>query len=276
MARYNTVTSTQSTTGGTTFTSPAQGLLTTFTGTAPYTVNLATPVLYTGLAQSFFNNTSGTITLATPSGNIRGPGFTTGTSQTVPQYATYTLTSDGVDYVITNNEGGPHVATTGTFSGNTSVTGSATFTVGTGATNLGGSLTVTGVTTLNGSSVTASSAFTPTNTYDLMTKTYTELKYGKPWTTVSGATTAAAGDRMFVNTSAGGFTINLPGSPSTGDVIQFVDLAGTFASSNLTVGNNGNRIMRILDVMTVSTNGAAFSLVYSGNASYGWLMAQGI
>lgn len=276
MARYNTVTSTQSTTGGTTFSTPAQGLLTTFTGTAPYTVNLASPVLYTGLAQSFFNNTSGTVTIATPSGNIRGPGFTTASSQTIPQYGTYTLTSDGTDYVITNNEGGPHVATTGSFSGNTAVTGSATFTVGTGATQLGGSLTVTGTTTLNGSSVTASSAFTPSSTYDLMTKTYTELKYGKPWTTVSSSTTAAAGDRMFVNTSAGGFTINLPASPTSGDAIQFIDLAGTFASSNLTVGNNGNRIMRNLDVMTVSTSGAAFTLVWSGNASYGWLITAGI
>ncbi len=276
MARYNTVTSTQSTTGGTTFVTPAQGLLTTFTGTAPYTVTLASPVLYTGLAQSFFNSTGGTVTIASPSGNIKGPGFTAGTTQTIPNGATYTLTSDGTDYVITNNEGGPQVATTFSASGNTSVTGSATFTVGTGATNLGGSLTVSGTTTLNGSSVTASSAFTPSGTYDLMTKTFTELKYGKPWTTVASTTTAAAGDRMFVNTSGGGFTINLPGSPTTGDMVQFIDLAGTFASQNLTVGNNGNRIMRILDVMTVSTTGAAFTLVWSGNASYGWLMATGI
>ena len=68
MARYNTVTSAAASSGGTTLASPAQGLLTTLTGSAPYTVNLASPVLYTGTVQSFFNNTTGTITFATPSG----------------------------------------------------------------------------------------------------------------------------------------------------------------------------------------------------------------
>lgn len=271
MARYNTVNSASSTTGATSFSTPAQGLLTTFTGTAPYTVTLASPVLYTGLAQSFYNNTSGTITLSTPSGSILGPGFTSAATQAVPQYATYTLTSDGTNYVITNNEGGPSVGTTASYSDTITAAKSS----GTGL-SVTANATIGGTFTVNGSSVTASSAFTPTNTYDLMTKTYTELKYGKPWTTVSGAVTAAAGDRMFVNTSGGGFTINLPGSPTTGDMVQFIDLAGTFSSQNLTVGNNGNRIMRILDVMTVSTSGAAFTLVWSGNASYGWLMAAGI
>jgi hypothetical protein len=271
MARYNTVTSTSSTTGGTTFSTPAQGLLTTFSGTAPYTVNLASPGLYTGLAQSFYNNTTGTITIATPSGNIIGPGFTSSTSQTIPQYATYTLTSDGTNYVITNNEGGPQLGSTGNFT-DTLTAGKAT---GTGLSVTANS-TFGGTATFNGSAVTASSAFTPSNTYDLMTKTFTELKYGKPWTTISSGTTAAAGDRIFANTSGGGFTITLPGSPTTGDVIHIIDLAGTFSSQNLTIGNNGNRIMRQLDTMTVSTNGAAFALVWSGNASYGWLIAHGI
>lgn len=271
MARYNTVISASSTTGATSFSTPAQGLLTTFTGTAPYTVTLASPVLFVGIPQSFYNSTSGNITITTPLGNIFGPGFTTQSSQVVPAGATYTLTSDGGHYVITNNEGGPGIGTTANFSD----TITASKASGTGL-SVTANATVGGTLTVSGSSVTASSAFTPTNTYDLMTKTYTELKYGKPWTTVTGAVTAAAGDRMFVNTSGGGFTINLPGSPTTGDMVQFIDLAGTFSSQNLTVGNNGNRIMRILDVMTVSTAGAAFTLVWSGNASYGWLMAAGI
>ena len=44
---------------------------------------------------------------------------------------------------------------------------------------------------------------------------------------------------------------------------------------NLTIANNGNKIQRILDNMTVSTNGAAFTLVWSG-ATNGWLVATGI
>jgi hypothetical protein len=99
-------------------------LLTTLSGSAPYTVTLASPVLYVGLSQSFFNSTSGTITLASPSGSIKGPGFTTASTQTIPSGATYTLTSDGTDYVITNNEGGPQVMTTLTTSGTLTANGS--------------------------------------------------------------------------------------------------------------------------------------------------------
>lgn len=271
MARYNTVTTTNLTTGGTTFATPAQGLLTTFTGTAPYTVNLASPGLYTGLAQSFYNATSGVVTIATPSGNIIGPGFTAGSSQPIPANASYTLTSDGINYVITNNEGGPQLGSTGNFT-DTLTANKAT---GTGLSVTANS-TFGGTVTMNGSAITASASFTPTNTYDLMTKTFVELKYGKPWSTITSATNATAGDRYFCNTNGGGFTVTLPASPDTGDMIHLIDVAGTFSSNNLTVGNNGNRIMRQLDTMTVSTNGAAFTLIWSGNASFGWVIAQGI
>jgi hypothetical protein len=111
MPRYNTSIPASTTTGSTTFGAPTQGVLTTLSGSPPYTVTLASPVLYVGFAQSFYNSTAGNITLSTPSGSIKGPGFTTGATQVIPAGATYTLTSDGVNYVITNNEGGPQVAT---------------------------------------------------------------------------------------------------------------------------------------------------------------------
>jgi cytoskeletal protein CcmA (bactofilin family) len=124
MARYNTITPVASTTGAATIPTPSAGLLTTFTGSAPYTVTLPTPVLYTGITQSFFNNTGGVVTIASPSGNIIGPGFTAATSQAVPNQATYTVVSDGTNYVIINNEGGPQLASTGTFSGTLTANGS--------------------------------------------------------------------------------------------------------------------------------------------------------
>jgi hypothetical protein len=117
MARYNTVSATTTTTTTSTFATPSQGLLTTLTGTAPYTVTLASPVSFIGIPQTFFNNTGGTVTLASPSGNVKGPGFTAASSQTIPNQATYTLTSDGTDYVIVNNEGGPQVMQAVTASG---------------------------------------------------------------------------------------------------------------------------------------------------------------
>lgn len=111
MARYNTVNTATTSNGAATFATPTQGLLTTLTGTPPYTVTLASPMQFTGITQSFFNNTGGVVTLTTPSGQILGAGFTAAASQTIPASATYGLTSDGTNYVIVNNEGGPVTAT---------------------------------------------------------------------------------------------------------------------------------------------------------------------
>jgi hypothetical protein len=157
-----------------------------------------------------------------------------------------------------------------TFSGNTSVAGTSTFSVGTGAATFGGSVQI------NGSSVNASSAYTPSSAYNLMTKTYTELKYGKDWVLQSANTTATSGSRYFVDTTSSARTITLPASPSRGDWVQFVDYGGTFNARALTVARNSQNIMGIADNMTVSTQGAAFTLVFSGNATYGWRMAGGI
>jgi hypothetical protein len=117
MARYNTITPVSTVTAASTIPTPQAGVFTSFTGAAPYTVILADPGLYRGLAQNFYNATNGTVTLSTPGGSIKGPGFTTAGTQTMPQHATYTITSDGTDYIITNNEGGPQLATSFTVSG---------------------------------------------------------------------------------------------------------------------------------------------------------------
>lgn len=161
-------------------------------------------------------------------------------------------------------------SSTASFSGNTSVNGSSTFAVGTGSATFGGSVQ------FNGSSVNATSAYTPSSAYNLMTKTYTELKYGKDWVLQSSNVTASSGSRYFVDTTASARTITLPASPSRGDWVQFVDYGGTFNARALTVARNSQRIMGIADDMTVSTQGAAFTLVFSGNATYGWRMAGGI
>ena len=59
----------------------------------------------------------------------------------------------------------------------------------------------------------------------------------------------------------------------SGDTVKFQDYSGTFGSNNLTVGANGKKIMRTSDNMTVSTNGASFTLEYTDEAS-GWLVAS--
>ena len=131
---------------------------------------------------------------------------------------------------------------------------------------------------MNGSFVRASSAFSTvgSNQYDLTTAGYVKARYGNDWQVITTGYTAVAGDRIMCNTSGGGFTVTLPSAPNRGDSVHFIDYSRTFNTQNLTVNNNGNRIMGILDTMTVSTAGAAFQLVYSGASNPGWLMAQGI
>ena len=87
--------------------------------------------------------------------------------------------------------------------------------------------------------------------------------------TVTTTYSAHSGEQLFVDTNGGAFTITLPGSPATGDVIRFFDLRKTFDSAALTIGRNGKLIQGDSSDMTVNSEGAAFDLVYSGD-TYGW------
>jgi len=84
---------------------------------------------------------------------------------------------------------------------------------------------------------------------------------------VSGSRTTNAFENNFC--TAGGFTITLPSDPATGDRIRFFDCAKVFDTSNLTVRRNGKLIQGDAANLTVSTEGAAFELVFYNN-TYGW------
>ena len=105
-----------------------------------------------------------------------------------------------------------------------------------------------------------------TNWFELQTS-------GGIWQTKTGAYTALAKDQLFVNTSGSAYTITLPLSPSSGDEVRFLDLANTFDTNNLTVGRNSQKIDGTAADLTVATEGAAFSLVYSGS-TYGWKLME--
>jgi len=105
-----------------------------------------------------------------------------------------------------------------------------------------------------------------TNWYNLQTS-------GTDWLTKTGTYTAFPGDKLFVNTSSSAFTITLPASPTVGDEVRFLDLANTFDTNNLTVARNSEKIDGTAADLTVATEGAAFSLVYSGS-TYGWKLME--
>lgn len=119
MARYNTVSATGTTSTGITLNSPGSGLLTTFTGTAPYTVVVPNPVLYAGQSQTFYNATSGIITLNTPSGQFNGPTSSGTANQTTNAGEILTIVSDGTNYLIQTTAGGPVTITAGNIDGTT-------------------------------------------------------------------------------------------------------------------------------------------------------------
>lgn len=94
---------------------------------------------------------------------------------------------------------------------------------------------------------------------------------GTTWESKSANFFGAAGTAYFVDTSSSAITATLPASPSTGDEIRFLDVAGTFDTNNLTVARNGNPIQGDASDLTVSTERAGFALVYY-NGTQGWLL----
>ena len=102
-----------------------------------------------------------------------------------------------------------------------------------------------------------------------------ELTGGTAWAAVKvtgdSPVSAAAGAGYFLNTTSGAITLTLPGSPTIGDEVSFVDYAGTFDSNALTIGRNGKKINGATADLTVSTERAANTLVYT-DTTQGWLL----
>jgi len=90
----------------------------------------------------------------------------------------------------------------------------------------------------------------------------------------STVTTMVAGRGYFVdNTSAAGI-VKLPATAALGDTIAIKDFAGNFGTNNLTIQRNGHNIQALAENNVISTNRASIELVYSGNATKGWLYSN--
>jgi hypothetical protein len=97
-----------------------------------------------------------------------------------------------------------------------------------------------------------------------------KLHEQRNWRAVSAAETVQAGAQLLVNTNGGAVTITLPASPSIGDEVSFMDQGYDFNTNALTVGRNSSNIANAASDLVVNTQGAGFSLVYSGDATTGW------
>jgi hypothetical protein len=95
---------------------------------------------------------------------------------------------------------------------------------------------------------------------------------GTSWQAVKTSNfTAVAGEGYFVNTTGGVITATLPSSATIGNEVSIIDYAGTADTNNITIGRNGHKIQGASSDMTVTTERAAFTLVYV-DSTQGWLL----
>jgi hypothetical protein len=92
----------------------------------------------------------------------------------------------------------------------------------------------------------------------------------KVWRVITAAETVQPGAQILANTNGGAFTLTLPASPSAGDEVAFIDQGYDFNTNALTVGRNSSNIANAASDLVVNTQGAGFTLVYSGDATTGW------
>jgi len=86
--------------------------------------------------------------------------------------------------------------------------------------------------------------------------------------------TAANGEGYFVDTSGGAVTMNLPSSPSAGNIVAVKDYSGTFQTNNLTIGRGGSPINGSAGAdVKIDTQGASIVLVYV-DGTQGWVATQ--
>ena len=81
--------------------------------------------------------------------------------------------------------------------------------------------------------------------------------------------TGVSGNGYFVNTTGGVVTVNLPASPSAGDIIAVVDYAGTSDTNNITIGRNGSNINGAASDQTISNENSGATFVYV-DGTQGW------
>ena len=93
-------------------------------------------------------------------------------------------------------------------------------------------------------------------------------------TSIKTATfTAASGEGYFCNTSGGAFTVNLPSSPSVGDIVAIKDYGSSFATQNLTIGRGGSNLNGSAADSARNTDNESLTLVYA-DATKGWLAVE--
>ena len=91
---------------------------------------------------------------------------------------------------------------------------------------------------------------------------------------VSTTFSATVNDRILANSSGGTFTITLPLNSTllVNDVVQIVDVTGSFNTNNVTLGRNGSKIQNLTEDLVLDINNIAVTMIYTGS-TYGWVIS---
>jgi hypothetical protein len=148
--------------------------------------------------------------------------------------------------------------------------------------------------TISGSTIVFSDALTASDSIDFILVLGDVLNIGTPSDgTITSAKLASGTDGLFAwqsvqttgftavaaraypcNTTSSAFTVTLPASPSVGDQVLLLDYAGTFATNNITLGRNSNKIEGGTLNKVLTTNREAVTLVYV-DSTQGWVASSG-
>jgi hypothetical protein len=83
------------------------------------------------------------------------------------------------------------------------------------------------------------------------------------WTRVTTTYSANSNQQIIADTSTGGFTITLPSTPSTGNVVKITD-GYDWSANNLTIGRNGSTIETSHEDLVLDIRGITVELIYDG------------
>lgn len=91
----------------------------------------------------------------------------------------------------------------------------------------------------------------------------------KSWSLKTANYSAAAGDRIFVDTSSSQVTVTLPATPAMGHRIEIVHVGGDLATNKMVIARNGEPIMALAEDMDVTSNNISLEMIYV-DATRGW------
>lgn len=226
-----------------------------FTGVLTGNINVIWPASR-GRTFSVTNSTSGAFTLKLGANN--GSGSPAGTTATIPQGYTGIYYSDGTNVYGRVTSGGITMAANSIIGNIQSSTGPAadvpipTCAAGQALSFTSGSGLVCVTATGGGGGGGGSPS----------------LAYGGVMTTNF---TAVANTIYCIDTTLGTVSMTLPATPVNGNEVVWMDCNGSFATNAFTVLRNGNNIMSLNQDMTVGTQNAGSTMLFSG-VTYGWRM----